>query len=263
MDVTLITGASSGIGEALARRLAADGHHLFLVARSEQKLRALGQELRTTHSIQAHYLAQDLSAPEAADAIYAAVERQQLRVTMLVNNAGVGTAGDFTKLDLGAELRLMQLNMGALVALTHLFLKPMRAANRGTIINVASMAAFQPCPFMATYGASKMFVKSFTEALAEENKPFNIQLLLLCPGATETRFFEAAAVNEADKKALLNGSALETPEQVVETALQGLRAHQRVAISGAGNRWLARLGGLLPTRLLVKTIGDSMRKQYQ
>lgn len=262
MNVTLITGASSGIGEALARRLAAEGHSLFLVARSEEKLRALCQELQTTHPITAHYLAQDLSAPAAAAAIYAAVERQQLQVNVLVNNAGVGTAGDFTKLDLPTELNMIQLNIAALVALTHLFLKPMRAANRGTIINVASMAAFQPCPFMATYGASKMFVKSFTEALAEENKPFNIQILLLCLGATETQFFQTAAVSEADKKAMLNGTVLETPEQVVESALKGLREHQRVAISGASNRRLARLGALLPTRLLVKAIGDSMRKQY-
>ena len=108
-----------------------------------------------------------------------------------------------------------------------------------------------------------MFVKSFTEALAEENKPFNIHIMLLCPGATETQFFQTAAIGEADKKAMLNGTALETPEQVVETAMKGLKEYQRVAISGAGNRRLARLGALLPTRLLVKTIGDSMRKQYQ
>lgn len=263
MNVTLITGASSGIGEALARRLAAEGHHLFLVARSGEKLRELCQELEATHPISAHYLAQDLSLPEAAAAVYAAVASRQLEVNFLVNNAGVGTVGDFTRLDLPTELNLIQLNISSLVALTQLFLRPMRAANRGTIINVASMAALQPCPFMATYGASKMFVKSFTEALAEENKPFNIQILLLCPGATETQFFQAAAVSEAGKKALLNGTTLETPEQVVETALNGLRAHQRVAISGARNRWLARLGALLPTRLLVQVIGDSLRNHYQ
>ena len=172
MDVTLITGASSGIGEALARRLAADGHHLFLVARSADKLRTLCEELRAKHAITAHYLAQDLSEPAAPAAIYAAVEREQLRVNFLVNNAGVGSAGDFTQLDLPTELRMLQLNIAALVALTHLFLKPMRAVNSGTIINVASMAAFQPCPFMAAYGASKMsgltHQKSWTSFLARE-----------------------------------------------------------------------------------------------
>src|SRR5687768_17927332 len=135
---------------------------------------------------------------------------------MLVNNAGFGSMGDFAKLDLARELNMIDLNVKSLVELTYRFLAPMRARKRGTIINVASTAGFQPVPFMATYAATKAFVLSFSEALWEENRPFDIKVMALCPGSTDTNFFEAARIKRPPLR------LMQTSEQVVDTALRGL-----------------------------------------
>src|SRR6185369_14202695 len=165
MKTTLITGASSGIGETFARKLAAQGHDLLLVARSEDKLIALGNELGLNHNVRAQYFVADLAEPEGPASLLAETRERNLEIDFLINNAGFGSMGEFAKLDLNLELKMIDLNVRSLVELTHLFLQPMRERKGGSIINVASTAGFQGVPFMGTYAATKAFVLSFSEAL--------------------------------------------------------------------------------------------------
>lgn len=260
MKVTLITGASGGIGEAFARRLAAENHHLLLVARSEAKLRTLGDELARKHGITAQYVALDLTAPDAHERLFAETEKRQLHVDTLINNAGIGSAGDFTQLDLTSELAMIQLNVSALMALSHQYVPKMRERGGGTLINVASMACFQPIPFMAAYAASKAFVRSFTEAIAEENRPFNVRVMLLCPGATDTGFFEAAKLG--NNKQAIGVTETQTPDEVVEAAMRGLRSGKRVAISGFKNAMGARIVALLPNSVITRTMARLLRPNF-
>lgn len=257
----MITGASGGIGEAFARRLAGEKHNLLLVARSENKLKALCGELMQKHDIHADYIPADLSQPGADRLIFNETEKRNLQVDWLINNADIGTVGYFSRLNLADELNMITLNISALVALTHRYIQPMFARKSGTIINVASMAAFQPTPFMTTYGAGKAFVRSFTEALAEEYSPYPIRILLLCPGATETNFFDAAKIDDATKKSM--DSNMQTPEQVVETAMNALRKKKRVAISGSKNRMMARAGNFVPNSVAARYIANMIRPKYQ
>ena len=221
MKATLITGASGGIGEAFARKLAAEKHNLILVARSEDKLKAICDELMLEHQVMAHYIAVDLTDFQADTRIFEETEKHNLEINWLINNAGFGSMGDFSKLELDRELEMITLNIMSLVALTHRYLVKMRERKEGTIINVSSAASFQPVPFMATYAATKAFVTSFSEAIAEENRPHNIKVLNLCPGATETGFFESANMKEP-----FTFKGVETPEDVVETALNATRQRQ-------------------------------------
>ncbi|MDQ2747508.1 MAG: SDR family oxidoreductase, partial [Acidobacteriota bacterium] len=186
MKATLITGASGGIGEAFARRLAAEKHNLVLVARSENKLHALCDELMMRHQITAHYVALDLTDPQADQKLFDETEKAAFEIEWLINNAGFGSMGDFVRLDLEKEVGMIDLNVRSLVALTHRYLEKMRERKSGVIINVASTASFQPIPFMATYAATKAFVTSFSEAINEENRPYNIVVTALCPGPTDT-----------------------------------------------------------------------------
>ncbi|MBX3281566.1 MAG: SDR family oxidoreductase [Acidobacteria bacterium] len=258
MKVTLITGASSGIGEAFARQLAADGHDLVLVARREKALHELCDELMLKHKIMAHYIAVDLTDEKAAAAIFSETERHDFEVDWLINNAGFGSAGDFATLDANRELAMIDLNIRSLVALTHKFLGPMRERRHGTIINVSSAAAFQPIPFMATYAATKAFVSSFSEAIAEENRSFNIRVLTLCPGSTETNFF---AASEIERPVKLKGQ--QTSEQVVDTALKALKSGKTVAVSGFTNLVGALLGRHVPHMISTRAVAKALRSRYQ
>ena len=262
MKVTLITGASGGIGETFARRLAAENHNLVLVARSEDKLRRLCDELTYQHKIMAHYIAVDLIDFEADLRLYQEIEKQGLEVDWLINNAGFGSMGDFARLDLERELEMISLNVMTLVALTHRYLHKMRERRSGTIINVASTASFQPVPFMATYAATKAFVRSFSEAVAEENRPFNIKILALCPGPTETNFFEAAGVKANVKDTILK-KGMQTPEAVVETALNAVRNRKSTVISGWTNRISTGLGNFVPNSLITRVVGNVLRSKFE
>jgi len=190
MNTTLITGASSGIGAAFARKFAALGRNVFLVARSEDKLITLCNELGRVSGVRAQYFALDLTEPDAPARLFEETQKRELEIDMLINNAGFGSMGYFDKLDPEREVEMIDLNVRALVDLTHRFLIPMRKRNQGTIINVASTAGFQSVPFMTTYAATKAFVLSFSEALSEENRPFGVRVMALCPGVTETNFFK-------------------------------------------------------------------------
>jgi short-subunit dehydrogenase len=262
MKVTLITGASGGIGEAFARRLAAEKHNLVLVARSEEKLHRLCDELMLEHDITAHYVAVDLIDYQADLRLFEETEKHGMEVEWLINNAGFGSMGDFAKLDLERELDMIGLNIMALVALTHRYLQRMRANRSGTIINVASTAGFQPVPFFAVYAATKAFVRSFSEAIAEENRPFGIKVLALCPGPTETGFFSASNINEDVKKKMMQ-KGMQTPEQVVSEALKAVKSGKIQAVSGWLNYFIARSVNVIPDSLITKVVGSQLRPKFQ
>lgn len=256
MNATLITGASSGIGEVFARRLAARGRNVLLVARSEEKLITLCNELGRSNSIRAQYVALDLSLPESPARLFEEAEKRGLTIDLLVNNAGFGSFGDFAKADLARELNMIDLNVKALVELTYRFLQPMRARKQGAIINVASTAAFQAVPFMTTYAATKAFVLSFSEALWEENRAFGIKVMALCPGVTDTNFFEAARGEKPPAR------ASQTPEEVVDTALRGLARGKSHIISGWINLVMTESERLAPRSLVTRMAGRMMRGRY-
>lgn len=258
MKVTLITGASSGIGEEFARRLAAKKHNLVLVARSEEKLHTLCDELMAEHGITAHYVAIDLIGVDADSRLFEETEKHGMEVDWLINNAGFGSMGDFVKLNLEKELEIIDLNISALVALTHRYLQKMREQKSGTIVNVSSAAGFQPVPFMATYAATKAFVTSFSEAVAEENRPFGINVMALCPGPTETNFFEASDIGNPS---LLKGR--QTAAEVVETALKALDKGRSKIVSGWVNYIGSVLGSVVPNALTTRVVARSLRPTYQ
>ena len=258
MKYTLITGASGGIGEAFARRLASEGHNLMLVARSEEKLRNLCDELAAQNNIAAKHFAVDLIEVDSDLAVFDETEKQGLEIEWLINNAGFGSMGDFAELDLERELEMIELNVTAVVALTHHYLKKMRERRSGTIVNVSSSAGFQPIPFFATYAATKAFVSSFTEAIAEENRPFGIRIMALCPGTTDTGFFEAARIEDPIKV-----KGVQTAEQVVDAALRGLEKGNHKTVSGWTNYFIASVVNVLPNSLITRVMALPLRKRYQ
>jgi uncharacterized protein len=254
MNTTLITGASSGIGEVFARHLAARGHNLLLVARSENKLINLCNELGRIDNIRAQYVAIDLSQADAPATLFDEAQTRGLEIDFLINNAGFGSMGDFADLDIERELNMVDLNIRSLVELTHRFLIPMRVRKSGSIINVASTAGFQPVPFMGTYAATKAFVLSFSEALWEENRPLGIKVMALCPGVTETKFFEAAKMQRPPAR------MAQTPEAVVETALRALARGKSSVVSGWTNFMMVEAERLTPRSVVLRIAGSVLRQ---
>lgn len=250
---TLITGASSGIGEEFARQFAARGHDLVLVARSLDRLEDLARELRTMHSIQVSVVPLDLAEPGAATTLRETTERLGVEIDTLVNNAGFAAHGDVVDADPDRLAAQIQLNCGTLVGITTAYLRSMKKRGRGTVINVASTAAFQPIPHMAVYGATKAFVLSFTEALWGETRGLGIRVLAVCPGATDTAFFEVAG------EAAAAGSK-RTPRQVVAQALRTLGGTKSSVVDGAANALVARVAArLLPKRAIIAIAERSVR----
>ncbi len=254
MNTTLITGASSGIGASFARKLAARGDNLLLVARSEENLIALCNELGRTNRIHAQYVAMDLSEPDAPTRLFAETQKRELEIDFLINNAGFGSMGDFTTLDLDRALNMIDLNVRALTDMTNRFLLPMREHQSGSIINVASPAGFQPVPFMAAYAATKAFVLSFSEALREENRPYGIKVMALCPGVTDTNFFAASHMQKPPRR------IAQTPDAVVDTALRGLKRGKAHVISGWTNFFMIESERLVPRSLSARVAGTVLKK---
>lgn len=249
----LITGASSGIGEEFAHQLAAKGANLVLVARRAAVLEKLAQQLRSAHGITVSTIAKDLARPEAAAELVAELHEANLQVDALINNAGFASYGTVAEADAAHLAQEIQLNVGTLVGLTTLLLPEMINRRSGAIINVASTGAFQPLPRMAVYGATKSFVLSFTSALWEENKKTGVRILALCPGATETPFFD----NTGDQAA---AGKKRDPAQVVHTAFEALDAGKPSVVDGAGNALAARVGvRLMPQRLVMAVAGAITR----
>ncbi|MEJ7713112.1 MAG: SDR family oxidoreductase [Pyrinomonadaceae bacterium] len=196
-------------------------------------------EIGREHKIVAQHVALDLSQRDAPLMLFEETNRRGIEVETLINNAGFGSFGDFLAQGLERELNMIDLNVTSLVALTHLYLGP-RARAGGAIINVASVAGFQPVPYMTTYAATKAFVLSFSEALWEENRRYGIEVMALCPGTTETNFFAAAQSKRPP------GRVVQTPEQVVDAALRGLKSRQSTVVSGWSNMLVTSLGKFLP-----------------
>jgi short-subunit dehydrogenase len=235
----LVTGASSGIGRAFAFALAKRGARVLLVARSHDKLHDLAKALKRDHGCDADYLATDLGAPGAIDAISGYLHATGKRIDVLVNNAGFATYGRFEDVSLPRQRDEILVNCLAPVALTHLALPGMLEKSDGVVINVASTAAFQPDPYMAVYGATKAFVLSFSEAVWAENRDKGVRVVALCPGATQTGFFDVVGAQEA---------AVGTPmpvERVVQDAFWAVDRNRGHRVVGMKNRLLAGLPRLL------------------
>ncbi len=257
MNTTLITGASTGIGAAFARKLAKRGRNILLVARSEDQLIALCNEIGRGSGIRAQYVALDLTKPDAPRRLFEETEKRGLTIEMLVNNAGFGSMGDFEKLDLARELDMIDLNIKSLLELTHRFLGPMRERRQGAIINVASTAAFQAVPFMATYAATKAFVLSFSEALWEENRPLGVHVLALCPGVTDTNFFAASKIDHPPMR------TIQTPEEVVDAALRALARRKPFVISGWTNWLTTEAERFVPRAFVTRFVGKALRSRFE
>lgn len=255
--VTLITGASTGIGAEFARQFAARGDDLVVVARSADRLEDLAAQLQETHGVEVTVVPMDLSVPTAAADLWQRTNSLGLEVDVLVNNAGFGTHCDVADADPQRLEDAVELNCRTLVGATARYLPPMRARGRGTIINVASTAAFQPLPRMAVYGASKAFVLSFTEALWAEEREHGIRVLAVCPGLTDTPFFELAG--EAAASAASGSAALaltRSPQQVVDHTMRALSGRKPSFVDGIANAFVARVvTRALPKRLVVAVSG--------
>src|SRR5713101_8416763 len=249
MPTALITGASSGIGESFAYALARQNYDLVLVARREDRLNAVAAKAREMGAGRTEIVAADLARSAAPLELQARLAAVPIEVDYLINNAGFGTTGRFERLPLAREIEEIELNVAALVRLTRLFLPSMIERRRGTIINVASTAAFQAIPYMATYAASKAFVLSFTEAIAVETAGSGVRILALCPGPVRTEF-EAVAKND---NALMPSFLYLDADTVVRQALAAVARGRRVRINGMMNAAGAVAARLFP-RALVRAI---------
>ena len=247
----VITGASRGIGRALAWRFAERGNPLVLVARSEGELAALADELEQKFGRKSRIVTADLASPDGAAKVDEAC--RDLPLEGLVNNAGLGTAGPFIECDREAERRMIRLNVEALTELCHLFVPRLRGQAGAFIINVASTAAFQPVPLFATYSATKAFVLSLSEALAEELAPEGIHVLALCPGVTQTGF-------QAEANVAPPGGA--TAEEVARYAVEALGSRKRVAVHGAKNALLVFGARFTPRSVVAKMAKKTMEPWF-
>lgn len=248
---TLITGGTSGIGLEMARIMASKGHDLILVARRKEKLEHLKKELENGYGISVDVIVKDLTEANAAKEIFEFTEKKHFHVDVLINNAGFGDYGKFYYRSLEKQTRMVQLNIIALMGLTHLYLPDMLTNSKGRIMNVASMAAFQPGPLMSVYYASKAFVLSFSEALSVELKGTGVKVTALCPGPTSTEFGKVA---EFRRLGLLKRIKNQSAQEVAEYAIRALFANKLIAVPKIGNKLLVQCSKWLPrciTRNLV------------
>lgn len=261
MNYTLITGASGGIGEAASKEFASKKHNLILVARNEEKLQQLCDELSSSYGIKTEYIVADLSRVDAPREIFDACQKRNLQVDVLINNAGIGSSGEFPNNDLNTELDIIQINCSSLTALTHLFLQGMKERKSGTIINLGSLIAFIASPYMSVYAASKHFVKIFTYSIAEECKPYNIHVLFFSPGLTTSNFMNTKATNNAWGKSLTDSAATQTPDQVASELSLAFDQKKAFQVSGRKNRRMVMLTGLIPLRTIARIFSRQKQKQ--
>ncbi|HEX9771952.1 MAG TPA: SDR family oxidoreductase [Steroidobacteraceae bacterium] len=252
----VVTGASGGIGLELARNLAAEGHPLVLVARGREKLETLAAEVKRDHGVDALVIATDLSEPEAADRIVTRLREANITPQVLVNNAGFGLYGLHAEADLAEEQAMLNLNVTTLTRLTKLLLPGMLAARSGRILNVASTAAFQPGPYMAVYYATKAYVLSYSEALAQELAGTGVSVTALCPGPTASGFQDKAAMRDS---ALVKDRRLPSAKDVADYAVKAMNRGQRVAIHGAMNWLLAQSIRFTPRRVVTWLVAKMSR----
>ena len=256
-NTALITGASSGIGVEFARLHARRGGDLVLVARREEALNALKQELEKAHGISATVIVADLAAPDAAQKVFAATEKAGLQIDILINNAGFGGHGKFHERDLASDQGMMQVNMNALVDLTHLYLQGMVSRHSGKVLQVASTAGMMPGPLQAVYYASKAFVVSFSQAVAEELSGTGVTCTALCPGAVDTGFVAAGDLEGAALFQKPGASAVSVAQCGYEAMLKGdLVKINEPSLNFALN-WVIPL---LPRKLALKISRQTMEK---
>ena len=255
MGTALVTGASAGIGRAFAVALAAKGSDVVLVARDGARLEGLASELRSAHHVRALPLVADLVTDEGLAVVEARLRNDDDPVDLLVNNAGMGTYGKFAGLDLEREDYEIRLNVLALVRLTHAALRGMTERGQGAIVNISSLAAYQPEPSSATYGATKAFVNSFSHALHEEARGTGVHVMVVCPGYTHTEFHERAGLGTSR----LPEFAWQTAEEVVATALRDLDRHRSVSIPGALNKAVGAFSSVAPAGISRRIAGMVVR----
>ena len=251
----LVTGASAGIGVALARDLAVGGANLVLTARRKERLEQLAQELSAAHKIRTEVFAADLTQQDAPQQIFTFTLAKQIEIELLVNNAGFGGYGEFATSDTQRLLDMVQVNCGAVVHLTRLYLPQMLKRRHGDVLILASTASFQAVPFISTYAATKAFDLLFSEGLAEEVRPYGIRVCALCPGSTESEFHEVAG--QASLVAAMRNR--ETAEKVARVGLQALAAGKSYVISGMGNYLGAHSQRLVPRRFVTRITAKMFR----
>ena len=256
----LVTGASSGIGKVIAQKLAAAGVHLVLVARSQDMLNQLAAELTQTCSVRCLVMAADLAQPHCGAGLLQKIHAEGMTIDILVNNAGFGTYGPFETLSPQAEQSEIAVNIAALVDLSHAVLPDMLGRGAGVILNIASVAAFQPVPYMAVSAASKAFVLSFSEALWAEYRPRGIHVAALCPGAVETAFISALG-NESVRKTSAFASTL-TPDYVAGQAMKAIQGTSSTYITGF-KYWLMAQSLRFVPRSMVAAVGANMMRPPQ
>jgi short-subunit dehydrogenase len=244
----LITGASTGIGYEFAHIFAANGFEVALVARDEERLTKVAVELKHRYGREAKAIAVDLSKPDVPSQIFDRLQRENFSVSVLINNAGSGVYGPIAESDLNKDLAMLRLNMESLVALTKLFLKPMLVRREGKILNVASVAAYQPTPLLGVYGATKAFVHSFSASLSIELKGTGVTVTALCPGTTDTEFHKRAGLDRG--KILRHGMMKGMSAPVVaEIGYRAMMRGKPIVIPGLMNRVLAGLAKCSPAML--------------
>jgi short-subunit dehydrogenase len=253
----LITGASAGIGTELARQLAARGHNLTLVARRKDRLDSLGKELEGLHGVTVDTRKCDLSVQAQRTRLINSLKDADKHVAVLCNNAGFGTFGRFAEIDGERESEMVRLNVQALVDLTAAFLPDMVSRGSGAVLNVASLAAFQPMPGNATYSATKAFVQSWSESISAELKGTGVSMTSLCPGPVETEFGEVAGVGDLESG--MPDFIASTPAEVAKAGIAAMVRGRRSAYPGIPHRVVAQLGRFTPRSALLPLmarIGD-------
>jgi len=249
----LVTGASAGIGVALARELASGGVHLVLTARRMDRLLQLASELDQKHGVKTEVFAADLTQLDAPQRIFEFTTQRGIEIELLINNAGFGQYGALPQVDTQRLLDMVQVNCSAVVHLTRLYLPGMVQRKRGGVLILASTASFQAVPYISTYAATKAFDLLFAEGLAEEMKPYGIRVCALCPGSTESEFHALAGQQRFTAK------NMETAEEVARTGLRALAAGKSYVISGLGNYLGAQSQRMVPRRLVTRIAANLFR----
>lgn len=257
-EMVLVTGASAGIGEELARQLAARGHGVVLVARRRERLDALADELRRAHRVEAVVHACDLAQDDQRAALIDEVRRSGRHVAGLCNNAGYGSFGRFWELDPAREAAMVKLNCVALVELTGAFLPAMVERGSGAVLQVGSLAGYQPSPWNATYSATKAFVQSFTESVSGELAGTGVSMTVLCPGPVATEFAEEAGVD--DVAATLPSFLMQDAREVARAGVGGMVSGKRVVFTGLPHRLVAQAGRVTPRTALLPIVNRIGRR---
>lgn len=257
-QTALITGASAGIGVELAECFAKDGYDVIVTARSEGPLNALAGRLAREHDVHAVAISADIGQPGGGVKLAAEIAARGLGFDVLVNNAGYGLSGAFEELSTDYQLGMIDLNVRALVELTHIFFPEMLKKKRGGVLNVASTAAFQPGPYMTVYYATKAFVLSFSEALWEEARGTGVKVSALCPGPTESKFHDRAGTTKVRASKI---AGMMTSRAVARIGYDAFRSGRRLAISGGMNAVMARLVPLFPRKMTLGLV-RSLNRRY-